>query len=289
MDYKKIEIADKAVFDEHFAMCDYEISEFTFTNLFICRRAYSLMWCKYKDVLLVKGLWNDQEFLFFPIGLLTNALQAVKVFSVAQTIQLRSVPKIAAEQLATVLPNARVAAVEDDYDYVYAAEDLAKLAGRKFEKKRHHINKLLRTYPQISYREFDDELLEKIITHTESWYQDSLSDDIWLNYERVAINDVLENWRQLGVRGAALVLQNRVVAFTAGEQLNSYTAVFHIEKADYAVDGAYQLINREFVKNSWSHLQYINREEDMGLPQLRVAKKSYHPLKMVEKYVVDIG
>ncbi|MEI6286608.1 MAG: phosphatidylglycerol lysyltransferase domain-containing protein [Bacillota bacterium] len=289
MDYKKIEIADKSIFDEHFAQCHYEISEFTFTNLFIWRRAYNLMWCKYQDVLLVKGLWNDLEFLFFPIGQIDNALQVVKVISAEQPIQLRSVPKIAAEQLAALLPNARVTTAEDDYDYVYSSEDLAKLAGRKFEKKRHHINKLLRTYPQINYREFDDDLLEKITQHTENWYQDTLSEDIWLNYERVAINDVLVNWRPLGVRGAALVLQNRVVAFTVGEQLNSTTAVIHIEKADFAIDGAYQLINREFVKNSWNNFQYINREEDMGLPQLRVAKKSYHPIKMVEKYIVDIG
>ncbi|MFA6076335.1 MAG: phosphatidylglycerol lysyltransferase domain-containing protein [Negativicutes bacterium] len=289
MDYRRIEIADKLIFDEHFAKCNYEISEFTFTNLFMWRRAYNLMWRQYNDVLLVRGIWNDKEFFFFPIGLFDNALNAVKDISAAQAIQLRSVPNVAVDGLKISVPQALIELAEDDFDYVYLTEDLVELAGRNFEKKRHHINKLQRTYPQIEYREFDDNLLEKIISHTETWYDDSLSDDVWLNYEQVAITDVLSNWRKLKVKGAALILHDRVVAFTVGEQLNDTTAVIHIEKADSSINGAYQLINREFVKNTWRNLQYINREEDMGLPQLRIAKQSYRPVKMIEKYVVDIG
>jgi len=289
MNYSKIDIADKVIFDEYFARCNYDISEFTFTNMFMWRRAYNLMWRQYNDVILVRGVWNDKEFYFFPIGVTDNALHAVQELSAMQPIQLRSVPESVVERIKKTIPHARTTAAEDDYDYVYQTEDLVELAGRNFEKKRHHINKLRRTYPQIEYREFNDNLLEKIINHTETWYIDSLSEDVWLNYEQVAIFDVLKNWHKLSVKGAALMLYDRIIAFTVGEQLTCNTAVIHIEKADSSIDGAYQLINREFAKNAWSELLYINREEDMGLPQLRIAKQSYRPVRMIEKYIVDIG
>ncbi len=34
--------------------------------------------------------------------------------------------------------------------------------------------------------------------------------------------------------------------------------------------------------------EYINREQDLGIPNLRYAKTNYHPIKMVKKYVLNL-
>ena len=62
------------------------------------------------------------------------------------------------------------------------------------------------------------------------------------------------------------------------------TALIHIEKADANVPGLYAMINQQFVENTWSGLELINREEDMGIEGMRKAKLSYHPVRMIEKY-----
>ena len=49
--------------------------------------------------------------------------------------------------------------------------------------------------------------------------------------------------------------------------------------------GLYQAINNEFCKNVAANAKYINREEDMGIPNLRKAKLSYKPVKLIEKYI----
>ena len=48
-------------------------------------------------------------------------------------------------------------------------------------------------------------------------------------------------------------------------------------------------INNEFIRHEFSEVEFINREEDMGLPGLRQAKESYNPdhlLKNMTQYML---
>ena len=56
------------------------------------------------------------------------------------------------------------------------------------------------------------------------------------------------------------------------------------------MEGAFQTINQEFA--AWLTRQgfsFVNREEDTGLPNLRKAKMSYHPCRLVRKYTACIS
>ena len=64
--------------------------------------------------------------------------------------------------------------------------------------------------------------------------------------------------------------------------------VVQIEKADHTIDGAYQMINQQFVKRNCTDVQYVNREEDLGLEGLRKAKQSYRPVMMGVKHCARI-
>ena len=60
-------------------------------------------------------------------------------------------------------------------------------------------------------------------------------------------------------------------------------SVVHIEKAMSEIQGAYPIINQQFVKNTCQDYQYINREDDTGAEGLRKAKLSYYPALLEEK------
>ena len=62
------------------------------------------------------------------------------------------------------------------------------------------------------------------------------------------------------------------------------TAVEHFEKANDDFRGLYQAICSEFCKNLPEEIVYLNREEDMGLENLRHAKEALKPDHMEEKY-----
>jgi hypothetical protein len=96
----------------------------------------------------------------------------------------------------------------------------------------------------------------------------------------------LRQYFQLGLTGAAIVVNGSVVAFSLGEPLNPETAVIHVEKANPEFPGSYAVINQEFCRHAWSKFIYVNREQDLGDQGLRQAKLSYFPDHLVSKFVL---
>ena len=184
--------------------------------------------------------------------------------------------------------NFEVVADRDNYDYVYLSEKLISLSGRKLHSKKNHLNAFRKEHPDAQFLPITDEIVTQCKLELNSWYkqhrQEDGTVDLFIDYERTAILEVLNNFADFGLKGGAILLDGRVVAFTFGEQLNTDTAVIHVEKADPEVRGAYPAINQGFVEHAWSHLTYINREEDMGIEGLRKAKESYKPEKLIEKF-----
>ena len=175
----------------------------------------------------------------------------------------------------------------DNYDYVYLADKLITLAGRKLHSKKNHLNAFRKLYPQAEYMQITPEILPACRAELEKWYAahiEAMPDSQFIPWERDAILELFADWDYFQLKGGAICLDGRIIAFTFGEQLNSDSVVVHVEKADPNIRGAYPAINQGFVEHEWSGMTYINREEDMGEEGLRKAKESYKPEKMIEKY-----
>ena len=92
----------------------------------------------------------------------------------------------------------------------------------------------------------------------------------------------------MDLRGGILRLDGEIIAFTMGCRSTEDVFVVQIEKADHNIQGAYQMINQQFVLRNCRDVKYINREEDLGLEGLRKAKRSYYPEFLVKKYMAVI-
>jgi hypothetical protein len=102
----------------------------------------------------------------------------------------------------------------------------------------------------------------------------------------MANREALLHFDKLDCQGGVILVDDKVVAFSLGEQLNPDTAVIHLEKANPEFTGSYAVINQEFCRNAWRDFTYINREQDLGEPGLRQAKLSYYPDHMSNKVIL---
>ena len=181
----------------------------------------------------------------------------------------------------------QIAYDRDLADYLYTFDTLANLSGKKLHAKRNHINRFLENYPDYEYERINGKNYEDCLSLLEDW-EDASGEERKeeKREEQRIIRYALSHRKSLGLIGALIRVRGRVVAFTLGEPLTDDTFVIHFEKAYAEVQGAYAMINREFVRRELTAYQYINREEDMGIPGLRQAKLSYQPHCLVEKGVV---
>ena len=293
IDFRDLKKEDKPLLDGFYRGGYYENSHFNFTNLYMWREPYHIKLAVKDDVLYLTSEWEGKLAALQPIGAAGKMPGAIGKLvehfdGIGKPLSFSGIERSFAEELERYEgADFEIQADRNNFDYVYSSESLIKLAGRKYHSKKNHLNAFRKEYPQAEYLPITEEIVTLCKLELNKWYKLRLQDepdDPFIAYERAAIIEVLNNFRDFGLKGGAIRIDNRIVAFTFGEQLNPDTAVIHVEKADPEVRGAYPAINQGFVEHEWSHLAYINREEDMGIDGLRKAKESYKPVKMIEKF-----
>lgn len=172
------------------------------------------------------------------------------------------------------------------WDYIYSGEDLSSFVGKRFSGQRNHINKFKERYPEWSYEEIGINNLDEVRAFydrlTES--TDGMSDSALFEMEMVK-NYLSGFYKCFPTAGGLIRANGEIVSFAFGEILSD-TLFVHIEKARRDVQGAYQMIVKEFASHNFA--TYINREEDMGIEGLKRSKESYHPLEKIKKYTAKI-
>ncbi len=291
--FKDLSIEDKPLFDLAFRQISPPISEFTFTNLFIWRHAYQLKLSRWQNYLCLFAENGEHPFFFPPIGegdlveCCRALLQLIK--EKESPTKIARVPEGLINRVDWKSEGFVVEFDRDQSDYVYLAEDLIHLQGRKYHRKRNHIKQFKQKYT-YEYLPLAPERIPDCLRLQTEWCDLRRCEVIpGLFNESIAIQEALTHFETLGMKGGAILIQGRVEAFTLGEPLNPDTVVIHIEKANPAFEGLYPTIHQAFVENHWSGYTYINREQDLGEEGLRKAKESYFPHHMINKYSLSLN
>ncbi len=292
MKFKDVEIEDAAWAVPLLEAGGARSCEYSFANLFMWKPVYGTQIARFENFAVVRDLLEDEYAYYqFPMG--TGDLKAVI------TAVIQDAEQLGKELILSTIPVERLEELEAMFpgyftyesplgarDYVYLTSDLANLAGRKFQKKRNHCSKFLRSYPNWSFEAISDDTIEEVCAFSKVWRNLHENQGIeGLEIEKVAIRQACQNYRKLRLQGGLLKVDGEVVAFSFGTPLGEDMFVVHVEKALYDVDGAYAMINREMARLLPDTIKYINRENDEGEVGLRIAKRSYQPVMLVEKIV----
>lgn len=297
LNFRPAEISDKPWADELLSYSDYRATEYCFTSIFIWDRVYRSSITRYNDYILVRSENDQNAYYFFPAGkgdlkeVISEMMKDAE--SLGKKFFLGSLSKSDTELVEGMFPGTFTFGTErNTYDYIYDTAGMISLAGRKYQAKRNHISHFKKNNPDWSYESIDyhdpvrcQALISECRTMNDEWCRlNGCIHNISMNQEKCAVRKAMEFFIPLKLKGGLLRVNGKVVAFTFGEAINSDTFIVHVEKAFYDVDGAYPMINREFLEHEASSFKYVNREDDAGDEGLRTAKLSYHPLFMEEKF-----
>ena len=293
--FKRPELSDRPWAEELLSKEGSRACEHNFASIFLWATAYPQKIARVGGRLVVQMLGGPGLSHLFPMGSgpLAPALEAAKEDALANGVPLTLIC-ITAEQKAQLereFPGRFVFEEDrDGWDYLYSAEKLAELSGKKLHGKRNHIHRFCERYPDWMFEPITGENLAECRAMEQEWFRQQEEEgraDATLHKEREAVHIALENMEALGLTGGLIRAEGKVLAFSLGSRTTADCYNVHFEKAFGDIQGAYAVINREmarWVRNTWPETVYINREDDMGLEGLRRAKLSYYPELLLEKY-----
>lgn len=296
LEFQPVTIDSLKEIDTYFPCQNYRTCDFTEGGLFMWASYFNYKYAVYKETLFVKGFAEDdmQDVSFaVPIGKmpLPEAIALLKHYCDERNIPLilSAVPRQAAVELQETFA-CEVTELRDWADYLYDAEALASLKGRKYNKKRNRVNKFKSTWPDFEYQPLTPANLPEVKDFFDRFERSIGKDSSLFDYEESMVNVVLDNYKCFNFEGGLLKAEGRTVAFSIGEIVND-TLFVHIEKAFREYDGVYEVINQLFaddITRRYPQVAFINREEDVGDEGLRQAKLSYNPVEILNKYNIEI-
>lgn len=269
---------------------NYKGNDCSYTNIILYKEKFNTKISIQEEVLFRKIIHNNQEKYLFPLcsqdklkNSITKLLEETKNINFTQ---ISTKQKLLLEEL---FPQKFIFSTDrSESDYLYFAEDLANLPGKKYHKKKNHISKFNKTFSDIKIENINDSNSKDFIFIADKWQKESSNSlDDSIIYENKIIKMLINNYKLFNTIGTIIYVNENPIAMSLATKINQTTADIHFEKAlsEYASFGAYSIINNQMAKVLLNNnIKYINREEDLGIEGLRKAKLSYYPAKLIDKY-----
>jgi len=193
------------------------------------------------------------------------------------------------ERVPAGFPQGFAAAPRRDlYDYLYRAEDLTAFGGRAYAAKRNQVSQFKRGHAW-RFEPLSPGNRGACLAVADEWKALHGTGGL-IGAEHTAIERMLAIPKDYGQSGGVLYADDKPVAFAIGSHPRAALLDIVAEKALPGYTGVYSAIIQLYAQYAYSlsPFEFINREEDMGLPNLREAKRQLKPVRLIEKTMMTL-
>jgi len=290
-DFIPLDIGLKEVLHPRLSLTFDGVSEFTFTNLYLFRSKYNYRISRNGEdggfIIsgIQSGINNEPDKKFFMTPCDAPEWETLKSLfkthdywkNISETVLTPVREKF--EEHGVIITEDR-----DNFDYLYYRNDLAELIGKKYHKKKNHVNNFINNYPNHEQKPMNADSIPAAFEVLDKWRNDTFRKNA-SEGDYKAAKEALELFDSLALRGSVFYIDGKPAAYCLGESLaRGKMFAIHFEKAIDEYRGIYQYINQSFAAALPRFFTLINREQDLGNEGLRQAKMTYRPCDFVRKY-----
>jgi len=293
MEFKKLTLSDKKIFDGFLQREEHELCVYAFENIYIWKGLFDIEWGIIDGCLCVFFKDKFGSFLYLPpLGNGNVEKASQRAFAIMDKANrnkdVSRIENLEESQLGRY-KNRGYSCLEKSHDYVCLCEDLAALKGNKFKSQRASFNYFIKHY-DFEYFPYSARYRDECIGLYDNWMgmrSESNADHIYqamMQDNKASLNNALWNYAELGFEGALVRVGKKIKGFTIGYELNKDTFCILYEITDLSLKGLAQFIFAKFCRELKSY-KYINIMDDSGLENLKKVKFSYHPEMLVPAYI----
>lgn len=296
--FKCLSLDDMEIINSYVKNNSIESYEYLFSSLYMWRKLNNVKYAIIEDALVIeKNEEGKGTFYAQPLGYkkdkLVNIIESLIERNENYTDRDYLFGDVDEEFINDLkkYTDYRIEIIEDvdDFEYVYNTKDLIELKGKKYHSKKNHVNTFEKTYKYEIKSINNENVIKDCLTLLHRWHEEVLETvDKEMCMEIDAIKDLFKELHYFELMSIAVYVDNELAGFAVGERVNDKTAVIHVERGELQFKGIYAFINRRFLMECFSDTEFVNRQEDTGNEGLKKAKQSYHPAKMIKKYLIKL-
>jgi len=289
--FEPITIEKQNKYLDFFSRCPQKTSDYSFINLWGWAEEYGLCWAWENDLVWLKQT-KPEVYYWAPIGAWHDIdwPERFKKLAITACAFIRIPDEMVQIWKVGLADRLQIESTKGQWDYLYAISDLVNLQGNRFHKKKNLLYQFQKNY-DFTYCNLGPDTVEIALAMQTDWctWRDCESSEN-LSAENRVIERILKNWdRFVGLTGGALMVNQKMAAYTVAESLTNHMLLIHFEKASSEFKGGYQAINQMFLSHSAQNFKIVNREQDLDDEGLRKAKLSYHPVDFLRKSKLQIS
>ena len=293
---RRLSLKDKLVFGKFLSQRQHSLSAYTFENIFIWKNIYDIFWLEIERSLCIFFKDKIGCFLYLPpLGKNLNAEVLGKCFRIMnrfnKNTNISRIENIEEKDL-DCYRNLGYRVIRASCDYICKRKDLVGLRGSCFKQKRSTINSFINRYgfKYQSYQSRDKNecialyllwMRERKVKNKDAIYRRLLDDNFSV------FKTTLDCYAKLNFVGRTIKIADKIKAVTFGYPLGNKSFVVLFEVCDLRFRGIAQYIFREFCREI--KCEDINIMDDSGLDNLKRAKLSYRPYKIVDNFIIYNG
>ena len=173
-------------------------------------------------------------------------------------------------------------------EYLFSSQVMATFSGHSLQRKRGEIHAFWGTWEKrASVYAMSPDDAQDVLAFEHAWLEQAIrvENDAALTCESQMIGLQMAHFDELHLCGIVLRIDGDVRGFGYGTRLSDTVFDAIVEKGDRTLPHVYKVLRQELARQCASDCDYMNIEEDLGVPGLRQMKLAYHPDLLLSKYI----